>query len=159
MKLNFIFYFKVKLNDGEIEHSFNETASFFDIKLKKGNEYKLNLKCNLFSQFTSKNVILIYFEKEEKPYNNLRYNNDTNTYKSILPKDKIYFIDTFNLIDEYNSYSFNLEEMSRITRLQDIKIKVYIKKYSTYDLNYIKNNTPSYSYQYDESLNCEKKIS
>ena len=106
----------------------------------------------MFSQFTSKNVILIYFEKEEKPYNNLRYNNDTNTYKSILSKDKIYFIDTFNLIDEYNSYSFILEEMSRITRLQDIKIQVYIKRYSTYDLNYIKNNTPSYSYQYDESL-------
>ena len=145
---------QIKLNDGEIEHSFNETASFFDIKLKKGNEYKLNLKCNLFSQFTSKNVILIYFEKEEKPYNNLRYNNDTNTHKSILPIDKIYFIDTINLIDEYNSYSFILEEMSLITRLQDIKIKVYIKKYSTYDLNYIKNNTPSY---YDESVFCEKK--
>ena len=102
-------------------------------------------------------MILIYFEKDEKSYNNLRYNNDTITHKSILPIDKIYFIDTFNLIDEYNSYSFNLQEISSITNLQDIKIEVYLKKYSTYDLNYIKNNTPSYLYQYDESLVCEKK--
>ena len=146
----------ILLNNGELEHIFKEKSSYFEIFLKKDNKYKLNLKCNLFSEFTSKTLILIYFEENEKNYKNLMYNNETIIYKSIFSNDKIYFIDNINLIDGYNSYIFNLKEKSEKTNLQNLKINIYIKKYSTYDIDYIKNNTTSSDKEYDEFYLFEK---
>ena len=149
----------LNFNEGEIEHILKEKTSYYEVKLIKNKQYKLNLKCNLFSEFTNKTMILIYFEENEKAFKNLIYNNDIISYKSIFTNDKIFLIDTVNLIDEYNSYTFNLREISEKTNINNIKVNVYIKKYRTYDIDYIKNNTPSSDKQYDEVLTFEKKDS
>ena len=150
----------IKLNDGEIEHIFNEKSSYYDIQFKQNNKYKLNLKCNLNNKFTNKTLMLIYFEENEKDYKNLFYQNDINiSYKSIFDNNKIYFIDNINLIDGYNLYNFSLNEFSSKTILDNLQINIYIKKYSTYDINYIKNNTPSSKSDYNEFFNMEKNNS
>ena len=143
----------VKLNDGEKEYIFKEKTSYYAMYLKKGNNYKLNLKCNLNDKFTNKTMILIYLEEKEDNTTTLFYQeNNIISYKSIMDINKIYFIDSINLIDGYNKYNFNLTELSEKTNLKDLKINVYIKKYTTNNLVYIKENIPSSYNQYDESF-------
>ena len=148
------------LNDGEIEHFFNEKTSSFSIKLKKNENYKLNLKCIFSSPFTNKTAILIYFgDKEQNNFRSLYYNNNIISYQSIFENNKIYLIDSINLIDEHNSYKFYLNEKSESTDLQNLKINVHIKKFPTYNSDFIKNNTPTSDEQYDESYIFEQKNS
>ena len=143
-------------NDGDIEHKFNEKSSYYEILLKKDNKYKFKLKCNLFSKFTNETMIMIYLEENEKNYYSLLYSN-INTFKTIFPTNKIYFIDNINLIDGYNFYKFNLTEIYGTTNLEGLRFSVCIKRYSTYDIDYIKNNTPINDQDYDEVFFYEKK--
>ena len=150
----------IKLNDAEIEHIFNETSSTFYLPLKQNIKYKINMKCNLGQKFTNKTAMLMYFEEDSANYKTLFYENDKIiTYKSIFENNKHYFIDSINLIDGYNLYNFNLNEISSNTSLENLKISIYIKKFSTYDINYIKNNTPTSKEGYNESFIFEKKNS
>jgi hypothetical protein len=41
--------------------------------------------------------------------------------------NKIYFIDSINLIDGYNTYNFNLTELSEKTNLKDLKLMSILK--------------------------------
>ena len=150
----------IRLNDAEIEHIFNETSSTFYLPLKQNIKYKINMKCNLGQKFTNKTAMLMYFEEDSANYKTLFYENDKIiTYKSIFENNKHYFIDSINLIDGYNLYNFNLNEISSNTSLENLKISIYIKKFSTYDINYIKNNTPTSKEGYNESFIFEKKNS
>ena len=111
------------------------------------------MKCNLGQKFTNKTAILIYFGENESNYKTLFYQNDNIiTYKSIFENNKHYFIDSINLIDGYNLYNFNLSEISSETNLKNLIINICIKKYSTYDINYIKNNTPISEDDYDQRI-------
>ena len=67
----------IRLDDGEIEHIFNEASSTFYIPLKQNNKYQLNLKCNLGQKFTNKTAMLIHFEEDLANYNTLFYNYNT----------------------------------------------------------------------------------
>ena len=145
----------IKLNEGEA-HTFNKSSSSFYIPLKQNNKYELNLKCNL-NNFTNKTAMLIYFEENENNYKNLFYQNEIIIpYISILENNKHYFIDSINLVDGYNLYNFNLNEMLSKSNLQNLKIKIYIKKYTTYDIDYIKKHIPESEDGYDESSTKEK---
>ena len=150
----------IRLDDGEIEHIFNEASSTFYIPLKQNNKYKLNLKCNLGQKFTNKTAMLIHFEEDLANYKTLFYKNDIIIpYLSIFEKNKLYLIDSINLVDKHNLYNFNLNEISSKTSLENLKINIYTKKFQTYDINYIRNNTPTSKEGYNESMTFEEKNS
>ena len=150
----------IRLNDGEIEHIFNETSSTFYMPLKRNYNYTLNMRCNFGHKFTKKTAILIYFEENEDNYRTLfNQNYIIIPFQSIFENNKHYFIDSINLIDGYNLYNFNLNEISSKTNLENLKINIYIKKFSTYNINYIKSNTPTSEAGYDKKYIMTKNNS
>ena len=139
---------QIILYDGinEISHIFDKTSSSF-FKLEKNKSYSLKLKPTFNSLFTQYTYFFMTFGNEQD-FPILFYQNPTLLFTTILSDNKWYIIDSVNSIDKYNSYNFTF--MEGYQNVKDIKINIGIKKYGTYDVDYIKNNTPVSISSYDE---------
>lgn len=150
-------------NNGTSEnYIFNNSLTSLNIELKKNIKYKINLKCQFYYANTYQTAILIYFtQKQKNKFISLVYKEDNIiSSNSILENNEFYFIDNINLIDESNSYYLKLtEKNSQLVNKQNLKIQIYIKKYSTYDFNFITNNAPSLDKEYDEYYLFDKENS
>jgi len=130
----------------EFSHAFKETSSSF-FKLEKNKSYSLKLIPTFNSQFTQYTYFFMTFGNEQD-FPILFYQNPTLLFTTILSDNKWYIIDSINSIDKYNSYNFTF--MEGYQSVKDIKINIGIKKYGTYDVDYIKNNIPASINSYDE---------
>ena len=139
---------QIILYDGinEISHIFDKTSSSF-FKLEKNKNYSLKLKPTFNSLFTQYTYFFMTFGNEQD-FPILFYQNPTLLFTTILSDNKWYIIDSVNSIDKYNSYNFTF--MEGYQNVKDIKINIGIKKYGTYDVDYIKNNIPGSISSYDE---------
>lgn len=143
-------------NEGnEISYTFTETSSSF-FKLEKNKNYSLKLIPTFNSQFTQYTYFFMTFGNEQD-FPILFYQNPTLLFTTILSDNKWYIIDSVNSIDKYNSYNFTF--MEGYQSIKDIKINIGIKKYETYDVDYIKNNIPASISSYDEIYYLENSNS
>lgn len=139
----------------EISYTFTETSSSF-FKLEKNKNYSLKLIPTFNSQFTQYTYFFMTFGNEQD-FPILFYQNPTLLFTTILSDNKWYIIDSVNSIDKYNSYNFTF--MEGYQNVKDIKINIGIKKYETYDVDYIKNNIPISISSYDEIYYLENSNS
>ena len=139
----------------ELSHTFEKTSSFF-FKLEKNKNYSLKLKPTFNSLFTQYTYFFMTFGNEQD-FPILFYQNPTLLFTTILSDNKWYIIDSVNSIDKYNSYNFTF--MEGYQNIKDIKINIGIKKYGTYDVDYIKNNIPASISSYDEIYYLENSNS
>lgn len=139
----------VIINDGVNEYlkSFEETSSY-NFELKKDSIYTLVLNPSFNSLFTNNTYFFITFGKEEN-FPLLFYENNILTYTTILSNNKWYIIDSINSIDNYNYYKFSIAEGYQGPNDKNLNIR--IKRYNTYDINFIKNNIPSSVSEYNEN--------
>ena len=159
-------YYNCYLPEDYIDDTLNiiNPELFKTIKLNT-NEYNfiINTKLDLEREIVKNNIL-----RKENLYLIFSFNGnakvstgDTESfyYKSILSyttmlsSNKWYIIDSINLIDNYNNYKFSIIDgyQGKI----DNKLNIRIKKYNTYDINYIKNNIPTLDDDYDEKLNLD----
>ena len=139
-------------NGKELSQIFeNTTSSFF--KLEKNKSYSLKLKPTYKSKITQETYFFMTFGNE-KDFPVLFYRYPTLLYTTILSGKEWYIIDSINSIDKYNSYNFTFIEGYQ--NIKDIKINIGIKKYGTYDIDYIKNHIPASINSYDEIHYLEK---
>ena len=144
---------KIEINQKEIQHYFNKTSSF-SVELKKETYYEMELIPNLKSEFTNQTFFFIIFTKNNN-FPILFYDYSIYNYNTILSKNKWHFIDSINLIDKYNKYEFKFLEGYQ--KKEEIKIYIRIKKYNTYDIEYIKKHIPSEAAEYDEFFILENE--
>ena len=81
------------------------------------------------------------------------YNKSFLSYTTMLTNNKWYIIDSINSIDNYNKYKFSIIEGFQ-GKIEN-KLNIRIKKYNSYDIDYIKNNMPNLDEDYDEELKLE----
>ena len=74
-------------------------------------------------------------------------------YTTIYSNNKWYIIDSINSIDNINSYILKIKEGYNSAYSSIFNIR--IKRYETYDTNYIKNNIPILDDDYDEEIKLE----
>ena len=141
--------------NNELSYIFKDT-SFYFFKLEKNKSYSLKLIPTLYSTLTQYTYFFMTFGNEEN-FPILFYQYPTLSFTTILSSNNWYIIDSVNSIDKYNSYNFTF--MEGYQNIKDIKINIGIKKYGTYDVDYIKNNIPASISSYDEIYYLENSIS
>ena len=107
----------------------------------------MKLSPNFYSEFTNNTYFFIYFANQNLQ-ELLFYKQSILTYTTIISTNKWYIIDSINLINNYNYYNFSIIEGYKDDQ---ININIRIKKYRTYDIEYIKNNIPVSIDEYDET--------
>jgi hypothetical protein len=139
-KINII----IKDEENEYNNTFDETSSF-TFELNKNKKYSLIMSPEFNSIFTNNTYFFLTFEKEQN-FPLLFYKNNNLEFTTILSNNKWYIIDSINSIDNYNHYNFSIIEGYQDNSANSINIR--IKRYPTYNIEYIKNNLPG---EYDEN--------
>ena len=134
---------------------FNKTISFND----KEYNFEIKTEVELNRNFNGKNKYLYLIFSLNKDVEvstgdvDILYNKLNLAYTTIYSNNKWYIIDSINSIDNINSYILKIKEgyNSAYSSIFDIRIK----RYETYDTNYIKNNIPILDDDYDEEIKLE----
>ena len=142
---------KFKLNMDGQNYTFEKTDSL-QLELKKGKSYSIKFKADIQGPVSLNSYFFIYLGKDRN-YNDLFYKTNNLTFPTVITDIKWYIVDTINLIDNYNHYNFSMVEGFQNDTKNIFNIK--IKKYDTYDINYIKEHTPDSDEDYDEKILLE----
>ena len=141
--------FNLTVNDKK--YIFNESSQL-SLSLNKGTTYSIKFNAVLLSTLTINSYFFIYIGRGIND-NTLYYPINNLTYTTILSNHKWFIIDTIDSIDNYNRYKLSIIEGFHEKISNNFNIRV--KKYDTYNIDYIKNNLPLSDDDYDEYLNLD----